>query len=131
MTPVQRKGVSSMKAWSAMDYNAQCGYIVFAETRGKARLLAMREPGLDSSEWVDIDVKRMPDFDGKREKPCALDWQIDARLYYEACWWPDFGAPECEGCGRYEYPSIPESSVTDTEEGAYCVACNSGEQANE
>ena len=76
-----------MKAWSVMDSENECGYIVFAETRGKARAAAMRCAGLDLSEWNAIEVLRLPDLDGKRDAPCVLDWEKDGRIYYEAGWW--------------------------------------------
>jgi len=112
-----------MKAWSVMDYGAECGYIVFAETRGKARAAAMGCAGLDCSEWNDVEVRRIPKLDGKRNAPCVLDWEKDGRIYYEAGWYPIDGAPSCDCCGLFEYDEFPESRVTETDDGFMCAAC--------
>ena len=112
-----------MKAWSVMDRENECGCIVFAETRGKARAAAMGCAGLDLSEWNEVEVLRLPDLDGKRDAPCVLDWEKDGRIYYEAGWWVE-GAPSCDCCGLYQYDEIPESRVTETtDEGCLCAAC--------
>ena len=114
-----------MKAWSVNDYNAECGYIVFAETRGKARSLAMGEAGLDTSEWTDVEVRRMKTLDGRRTEECVLDWQKDVRIYYEAGWYESPDSCSCSHCERHEYQSLPESKVTETSDGQFlCVACH-------
>ena len=118
-----------MKAWSVMDYVAECGYIVFAETRGKARADAISCAGMDCSEWLDVEVRRLPDLDEKRDAPCVLDWDKDGRIYYEAGWYPEAGAPSCDCCGLYHYDEFPESHVIDTDEGDMCAACRSIEGA--
>lgn len=113
-----------MKAWGCMNYNIPCGVIVFAETRGKARSLAMTQEGLDGSEWTEIDVKRLPKLDKDFDVACILDWQDGRQTYYEAGWWGEDGAPMCVRCERYEYAEIPES-YCDEELGdeLVCVAC--------
>lgn len=117
-----------MKAFGCNNYDFPCGVIVFAETQGKARSMAHGEPGFDSTEWIDIDARRLPNLDGKRGSECVLDWQDDARIYYEAGWYPEEGAPLCDICGKHEYDSIPESEVIETGEGRFiCVSCKCSE----
>lgn len=113
-----------MKAWGCMDYNAECGVIVFAETRGKARSIAKGCAGLEDSEWCDIEVRRIKSLDGERTEAGDLDWHKDERLYYEAGWYAEDGARSCDCCGLYEYDSIPESTIAETEEGDICAACS-------
>ena len=121
--PHGKKGSGhTMKAWNCADH--ECGFIVFAETRAKARTLAMGEAGFECSEWVEIEVRRMKELDGLRDEPCVLDWQENERVYYEAGWFPEECAPFCIRCERYQYERIPESFITWTEhDGDMCVAC--------
>ncbi|MFA7333498.1 MAG: hypothetical protein WC130_04300 [Kiritimatiellia bacterium] len=112
-----------MKSWGCCDYEAECGCIVFAETRGKARAEAMRHEGFDCSDWADVEVRRLPKLDGLRDTPCALCWTKDARIYYEAGWRGQAEDPVCEVCGLYEYEEFPESHVTETDDGMMCASC--------
>jgi len=112
-----------MKAWGCNDYNAECGYIVFAETRGKAHSIAMGAAGFDCSEWNDVQVKRMPTVDGKQEREGVLEWRGNDRIYYEAGWFESDNRDACDWCDLCEYESIPESRLTETDDGMICAAC--------
>jgi hypothetical protein len=64
-----------MKAWLAKDTNECRATVVFAETRGKARALAMCTDACEDVDFVDIEVCRKPQMDkyyteGKME----MDW---------------------------------------------------------
>ena len=64
-----------MKAWLVREKDEFCATIVFAETRGKARALAMHTETCEDAEFVNIEVSRKPQMDkyykeGKRE----MDW---------------------------------------------------------
>ena len=64
-----------MKAWLVRQKDEFCATVVFAETRGKARALALRTDACEGADWLDIDVHRSPNLDkyyveGKRE----MDW---------------------------------------------------------
>jgi len=117
-----------MKAWGCMDYEAECGYIVFAETRGKAHSLVMGEDGFDCSEWTDVNVRRIKEIDGRINAECVADWQKNVRLYYEARWFPEQGASSCDWCSLYRYDEIPESHIEETDEGDLCVTCRAQKQ---
>jgi len=114
-----------MKAWSCMNYSCPCGYIVFAETRSQAKSMVMGNAGFESVEWIDsgVSITRIKDLDGKKSESCILDWHTDARIYYEAGWWPEEGAPFCDECGLYEYDEFPESYISETEEAELCAEC--------
>lgn len=118
-----------MKAWIAMNYTAECGYIVFAATRGKARAAAIGCAGMEGAKWKDVQVGRLHYLDGKKDRECVLSWEKDTRIYYEAGWWPVDGAPSCDCCGLYEYEEFPESRVTETDDGALCAACMADDEA--
>jgi hypothetical protein len=106
-----------------MDYNIGCGVIVLAPTRGKARSLAHGSAGLDMSEWIDIEVRRVPIADTYDEQERILDWEEDARSYWLAGWYPeDVEGPRCSVCGLYVYTSISDSHLDDL---GVCNACNS------
>lgn len=112
-----------MKAWGCMDYDAECGVIVYAETRGRARSLAMTTDGLDTSDWNNVEVRRVKELDGKRPFGTVLDWYKDVRLYWEACWYQEWGTSSCDECGRFQYEEIPESEIEETDDGNICKAC--------
>lgn len=64
-----------MKAWLVRQKDEFCATVVFAETRGKARALALLTDACEDADWLDIDVYRRPNLDkyyvdGKRE----MDW---------------------------------------------------------
>lgn len=50
-----------MKAWFVSPLSEQTGYIVFADTSGKARRIGV---GVLGEEFVDVSVKRLPAMDG-------------------------------------------------------------------
>jgi len=112
-----------VKAWGVN--NDECGYIIFAETRGKAKGIAICQDGFDCMEFTDPTwrVYRMPKLDGLLEKEGILEWHKHQRTYYEAGWYPEDGAESCDACGLYHYDSIPESHVSDTEDGYICASC--------
>lgn len=68
-----------MKAWLVREKDEFCAAVVFAETRGKAKSLAMRTEACEDAAFMDIEVRRMKEADkyyreGKRE----LNWFDDA-----------------------------------------------------
>ena len=64
-----------MKAWLVREKDKFCATIVFAETRGKARALAINTEACEDAKFTDIEVSRQPQMDkyyteGKKE----MDW---------------------------------------------------------
>ena len=66
-----------MKAWIVTQKDEFGALVIFAETRGKARSIAIRCDEFDSCEFCDIDVRRVPDMD-KYWKPGSviMDWEL-------------------------------------------------------
>lgn len=68
-----------MKAWKCYCKNAytDSSVVVFAETRGKAHWLAMREDVFEDAEWTDICVRRIPALDNHFRGGTVLCWDND------------------------------------------------------
>ena len=97
-----------MKAWLVREKDEFCATVVFAETRGKARALALCTDACEDANFCDIEVSRKPNLDkyykeGKKE----MDWDNDSdriALVKECgfyCEYFDMG--ECEDCPAKEY----------------------------
>ena len=61
-----------MKAWLARKKDEFCATVVFAETRGKAKVLAMHTDACEDADFMDIEISRVPQMDkyytdGKKE----------------------------------------------------------------
>ena len=65
-----------MKAWFLHPYNEHIGYVIHAETRGKAKAIGMRY-GLFFffPDWCSLYAKRCPALD---DKPITIQSMIDA-----------------------------------------------------
>ena len=64
-----------MKAWFVREKGEYCATIVFAETRGKAKSMALTTDCCGDANFCDIEVRRVPQADkyykdGKTE----MDW---------------------------------------------------------
>lgn len=99
-----------MKAWLVRERDGECATVVFAETRGKARALAMHTDACEESDFCDIDVSRKPQMDkyytqGKKE----MDWYNakDRIALVKECGFsciPDaFDIEDCELCPAKQY----------------------------
>lgn len=65
-----------MKAWLVQDkWDCYGAEIVFAETRGKARYLALRTDCCSETQFLDVDVRRKPSADKYyKDGKWHLDW---------------------------------------------------------
>ena len=65
-----------MKAWLVQDkWDCYGAEIVFAETRGKARSLALATDCCSETNFLDVDVRRQPNADKYyKEGKWHLDW---------------------------------------------------------
>lgn len=97
-----------MKAWLVREKDSEYATVVFAETRGKARSLAMATDACEDADFCDIEVSRKPSMDkyykeGKKE----MDWYNDAdRLaLVEECgfYCADIDIADCEDCPAKEH----------------------------
>lgn len=102
-----------MKAWLARDKYEFCATVVFAETRGKAKVIAMHTESCEDTDFIDIEVRRKPQMDkyyteGKKE----MDWfnskdrialVKDCGFYCDEEYWEE---EDCEVCSAKEYCDI-------------------------
>ena len=64
-----------MKAWLVREKDEFCAEVVFAETRGKARSLALSTDCCEDARFTDIEVHRMPHLDKYyKEGKWHFDW---------------------------------------------------------
>lgn len=99
-----------MKAWIVREKDEFCATVVFAETRGKARALALYTETCECADFINIEVRRMKEADkyykpGKTElcwfnaedriamvKDCGFTCDSDAHC-----------AEECADCPAKEF----------------------------
>lgn len=73
-----------MKAWVVTDKDSYEGgsTVVFAETRGKAKLKAQRTNACEDADFTRITCRRMPDADKFYKGQDELSWyDEDARIF--------------------------------------------------
>lgn len=68
-----------MKAWLVRERDGEYATVVFAETRGKARAIAVHTDACEDADFCDIEATRKPKLDkyytpGKKE----MDWYDDS-----------------------------------------------------
>lgn len=97
-----------MKAWLVRNKDKYCATVVFAETRGKARSLALRTDCCEDCDFCDIQVTRQPKADKYyKEGKTELDWYnpkeriIFVKELGFSCY--DIDLRVCEGCSAKEY----------------------------
>lgn len=99
-----------MKAWLVRDKNEFCAEVVFAETRGKARALALSSECCENSRFTDIEAYRQPQADKYyKEGKWRLDWenpQDRIALVKDCGFYCDdeiFEFADCEACAAKQY----------------------------
>lgn len=111
-----------MKAWLVREKDESCATVVFAETRGKARVLAQHTEVCEDVDFCSIEVRRRPELDkyyveGKRE----MDWlnsQDRIALVKDGGFVcdPEFWEPEdCENCPANEYCDTYQDRIEESE----------------
>lgn len=99
-----------MKAWLVREKNEFCATVVFSETRGKAKSMALSTECCEDADFCRIEVHREPQIDkyyvdGKRE----MDWDNpnDRIALVKECGFYcdiDYFEPEdCVNCSAAEY----------------------------
>lgn len=115
--------MAKVKAWLVKEKDMFCATVVFAETRGKARALALHTDACEDADWLDIDVRRRPALDkyyvdGKKE----MDWYNSKdriALVKDGGFTcdPDYWEPEdCEICPAREYCDSYQDRLKEREE---------------
>ena len=102
-----------MKAWFVREKDGDCATVVFAETRGKARALAMLTDACEDAQFTDIKVRREPNMDKYyKEGKTEMDWEnpkdrialvkeCGFRCEYVEPFWCDTCSAK-QYCGTYE-----------------------------
>lgn len=117
-----------MKAWLVRVKDESCATVVFAETRGKAKSLALSTETCEDASFCDIEVRREPQMDkyykeGKKE----MDWchpkdrialvkECGFRCDQE-CWNPE----DCESCPAKKYCDAYDTYMDEYEDIAKCL----------
>lgn len=97
-----------MKAWIARNvYDEEGATIVFAETSGKAKAIAMHSDTCDNCAFTDVRVSRLPSADKKYKKgKFKMDFSDPKDRYIMV---KDFGfyclekSDDCEECKAKKY----------------------------
>lgn len=109
-----------MKAWLVSTKDEFGSVIVFAETRGQARAMALSLDGFEDDKFTDIEVRRSPYADkyfkeGKR----YLDWDnpIDRIVLVKylgfVCDCDYLEWEDCEGCFAKDYCDRYKDHIAD------------------
>lgn len=97
-----------MKAWLVRVKDESCATVVFAETRGKAKSVALHTDCCEDADFCDIEVCRYPHMDkyykeGKKE----MDWEDPKdriALVKECSFQCEYVEPFwCDDCSAKEY----------------------------
>lgn len=113
-----------MKAWLVREKDEFCAEVVFAETKGKARSLALATDCCEDAQFTDIEVRRMPELDKYyTEGKWRFDWfdpQDRLVLVKEGGFVCDYECrdyDECPHCSAKEYCDQYQDYLRDIEEG--------------
>lgn len=119
-----------MKAWLVRERDNQCATVVFAETRGKARSIALNTEACEDADFCDIDVTRYKHMDkyyvdGKIE----MDWynakdRIALVKDADFCCSDEtiYNGINCDDCPAKEYCGKHEEIIEARDELAECLA---------
>lgn len=97
-----------MKAWLVKDKNEFCATVVFAETRGKARSIAMHTEACEDVDFCNIEVHREKQIDKYYiEGKTKMDWYDDndrlALVKESGFYCEEIDEDMCEDCPAKEY----------------------------
>ena len=119
-----------MKAWLVRKRDEPCATVVFAETRGKAKSIAMGTEACEDADFLDIEVTRYKHMDkyyvdGKRE----MGWYNDKdriALVKDAGFYCDdegiYNGIVCDACPAKEYCFKYEEIIEARDDLAKCLA---------
>ena len=94
------------KAWLVRVKDHFCATIVFAETRGKARAMALSTETCEGADFCDIEVNRQPQIDKYyKDGKFEMDWYNpqDRLALVKECNFCCEIMEDCENCSAKEY----------------------------
>ena len=112
-----------MKAWRVGSKYVQWSTVVFAETRGKARALALTTDACEDADFCDIEVYRMPQAD-----KCYTDGKVEMDWYNPkdrlvlvrdcgyTCDYDAFGLEYCADCSGKGYCDQYQDYIRESED---------------
>ena len=99
-----------MKAWVVRDAKSYNDYVtvVFANTSGQAKSLALNTDACEDSEYINISARRMPELDKYYRGLDEIDWNnSDDRITLVKIlgWYCSYEIdyPDCENCEAKEW----------------------------
>lgn len=111
-----------MKAWLVREKDEFCAEVVFAKTRGKAKVLALSTDCCEDVDFIRIEVQRIPQVDKYyKEGKWHLDWENpqDRIILVKECgfrcdrdYW-EFA--DCEVCSAKEYCDFYQEKLKESE----------------
>lgn len=110
-----------MKAWLVRVEDGDCATVVFAETRGKARALAQCTDACEDADFIDIEVRRVPQLDNyDTGSKIEMDWYNpqDRLALVKECGFQcvDMEWDECKTCSAKEYCDLYQDAVIEEKE---------------
>ena len=96
-----------MKAWIANTYDMGYSCIVFAETRGKAKSIALTEDNFEYEDFLTLDIHRFKKADSAYHNYPVMDWnnESDRLFLVKECGFScvDFNLADCKVCNAKEF----------------------------
>ena len=109
-----------MKAWFVQPKDEPYAGIVFAETRGQARSMALSLDGFEDEQFTDIEARRAPYADKYyKEGKCYLDWDNPVEriaLVKDCNFVCDLEWEDCESCSAKAYCDRYQDHLRESEE---------------
>ena len=112
-----------MKAWRVSKKDDCYSTIVFAETRGKAKSLALATDCCEYADFCDIEIRREKELDKYyREGKIEMDWEnpLDRIALVKECGFhcdPDyFDFEDCSVCSAKEYCDYYKDRLEESED---------------
>lgn len=108
-----------MKAWVVGPKEEFYRTVVFAENRGKAKVAAMATDACDDTDFIDIEVRRLPTADSQYKGRSEMHWEDPAdRLFLvkECGFYCEYVEPgECARCSAKEFCEEYQQSLEELE----------------
>ena len=111
-----------MKAWLVREKDEFLSAVVFAETRGKARALARCTDACEDSNFLDIEVRRLPQIDKYyKDGKIEMDWYNphDRIILVKECGFQceSIEYADCEDCSAREFCDLYNDYVEELQNG--------------
>jgi hypothetical protein len=103
-----------LKAYKITD-DEGLGVICFATSASKAKSLSLGYENLDC-EYIELHCNREPKADIYATGEGVFDFASHPNEYRLLGWFTEGSHNQCDSCGLYEYPDLPESTIETNKE---------------